>query len=127
VAGGRYGGSPSGGLPAVHRLAVELIDWLADTLSDTTAVPPEIAWSQGIALASVFQIIIGEVGRRTREGQIQVEIEPPRRARPLVQPFRTISPAVSGQCQVIRAAVEMIARERRRSRQQQTAVIHLPG
>jgi AcrR family transcriptional regulator len=64
--------------PAVHRLALELTDRLAAALaaaiSDTTAVPPQIARLQGIALAGVFQIIIGEAGRRTREGQSQAEI-----------------------------------------------------
>ncbi len=59
--------------PAVHRLALELTDRLAAALaaviSDTTAVPPEIARLQGTALASVFQFIISESGRRTREGQ----------------------------------------------------------
>ena len=47
---------------------------LAAALSDTTAVPPEIARLQGIALAGVFQIIISESGRRAREGQSQAEI-----------------------------------------------------
>ena len=64
--------------PAVHRLALELTDRLAAALaaaiSDTNAVPLEIATLQGIALASVFQIIISESGRRTREGQSQAEI-----------------------------------------------------
>jgi AcrR family transcriptional regulator len=64
--------------PAVHRLALELTDRLAGAvaraISDTSAVPPEIAWMQGIALAAVFQIIISESGRRTREGQSQAEI-----------------------------------------------------
>jgi AcrR family transcriptional regulator len=64
--------------PAVHRLALELTDRLAGVLaaaiSDTTAVPPQIARLQGIALAAVFQIIISEAGRRTREGQSQAEI-----------------------------------------------------
>jgi AcrR family transcriptional regulator len=64
--------------PAVHRLALELTDRLAGVLaaaiSDTTAVPPEIARLQGVALAAVFQIIISEAGRRTREGQSQAEI-----------------------------------------------------
>jgi AcrR family transcriptional regulator len=64
--------------PAVHRLALELTDRLAGVLaaavSDTTAVPPEIARLQGIALAAVFQIIISEAGWRTREGQSQAEI-----------------------------------------------------
>ena len=64
--------------PAVHRLALELIDRqaaaLAAAISDTTTVAPEIARLQGIALASVFQIIISEAGQRTREGQSQAEI-----------------------------------------------------
>jgi AcrR family transcriptional regulator len=64
--------------PAVHRLALELTDRLAGAvaraISDTSAVAPEIAWMQGIALAGVFQIIISESGRRTREGQSQAEI-----------------------------------------------------
>jgi AcrR family transcriptional regulator len=64
--------------PAVHRLALELADRLAAALasaiSDTSPVPPEIAAIQGIALAGVFQIIIREAGRRTREGQSQARI-----------------------------------------------------
>jgi AcrR family transcriptional regulator len=64
--------------PTVHRLALELTDRqaaaLASAISDTTAVPPEIATLQAIALAGVFQIIISEAGRRTREGQSQAEI-----------------------------------------------------
>ncbi len=59
--------------PTVHRLLLELIDRLAiaiaSAISDTSAVPPEIAKLQGIALASVFQIVISDAGRRTREGQ----------------------------------------------------------
>jgi AcrR family transcriptional regulator len=64
--------------PAVHRLALELTDRLAvalaEAISDTSAVPPEIARLQGIALAAVFQIIISEAGQRTRDGQSQAEI-----------------------------------------------------
>jgi AcrR family transcriptional regulator len=64
--------------PAVHRLALELADRqaaaLASAISDTSPVPPEIAALQGIALAGVFQIIISEAGRRTREGQSQARI-----------------------------------------------------
>jgi AcrR family transcriptional regulator len=64
--------------PAVHRLALELTDRqaaaLASAISDTTAVPPEVARLQGMALAAVFQIIISEAGQRTREGQSQAEI-----------------------------------------------------
>lgn len=64
--------------PAVHRLALELADRLAvslaDAISDTSAVPPEIARLQGIALAGAFQIIISEAGRRTVEGQSQARI-----------------------------------------------------
>jgi AcrR family transcriptional regulator len=64
--------------PAVRRLLLELADRqaaaLAGAVSDTTAVPPEVARLQGIALAAVFQIIISEAGQRTREGQSQAEI-----------------------------------------------------
>jgi AcrR family transcriptional regulator len=64
--------------PAVHRLVLELADRqaaaLTEVISDTTGVPPEVATLQGIALAGVFQIIISEAGRRTREGQSQPEI-----------------------------------------------------
>jgi AcrR family transcriptional regulator len=64
--------------PAVHRLALEMTDRqaaaLAAAIGDTTAVPPEIARMQGIALAGVYQIIISEAGRRTREGQSQARI-----------------------------------------------------
>lgn len=64
--------------PAVNRLALELIDRLATGLAAAIAadgtVPPEIARLQGIALAGVYQIIISESGRRTRDGQTQAEI-----------------------------------------------------
>ena len=64
--------------PAVNRLALESTDRqataLAAAISETTPVPPEIARLQGIALAGVFRIIISESGRRTREGQNQVDI-----------------------------------------------------
>jgi len=64
--------------PTVHRLVLELIDRLARVLaaaiSDTTAVSPEIARLQGIALAGVFELIISEAGRRTRDGQSQTRI-----------------------------------------------------
>ena len=64
--------------PAVHRLVLELADRqaaaLTEVISDSTGVPPEVARLQGIALAGVFQIIISEAGRRTREGQSQPEI-----------------------------------------------------
>jgi AcrR family transcriptional regulator len=64
--------------PTVHRLALESIDRqaaaLAGAISDTTDVSPEVARLQGIALAGVFQIIISEAGRRTRDGQSQAKI-----------------------------------------------------
>ena len=64
--------------PTVHRLALELSDRqataLATVIAETDAVAPEIAKLRGIALASVFQIIITEAGRRTREGQSQNQI-----------------------------------------------------
>jgi AcrR family transcriptional regulator len=64
--------------PTVHRLVLELTDRqaavLATAISDTTTVAPEVARLQGIVLAAVFQIIISEAGRRTRDGQSQAEI-----------------------------------------------------
>jgi AcrR family transcriptional regulator len=64
--------------PAVHRLVLELTDRqaaaLAAAISETTVVAPEVARLQGIALAAVFQIIISDAGRRTREGQSQEDI-----------------------------------------------------
>ena len=63
--------------PTVNRLALELTDRqanaLAAAISDTIPIAPEIARLQGIALAGVFQIIISESGRRTREGQAPAE------------------------------------------------------
>jgi len=64
--------------PTVHRLALEMIDRqaaaLAAAIGETSKVRPEIARLQGIALASVFQIIISEAGRRARAGQSQAKI-----------------------------------------------------
>jgi AcrR family transcriptional regulator len=64
--------------PTVHRLVLELTGRqaaaLATAISDTTAVAPEVARLQGIALAAVFQIIITDAGQRTRDGQSQAEI-----------------------------------------------------
>jgi AcrR family transcriptional regulator len=64
--------------PTVHRLVLELTDRqaaaLAAAIIDTTAVAPEVARLQGIALAAVFQIIISEAGQRTRDGQSQARI-----------------------------------------------------
>jgi hypothetical protein len=47
---------------------------LAAAIAETDTVAPEIARLRGIALAGVFQIIIAEAGRRTREGQSQDQI-----------------------------------------------------
>jgi AcrR family transcriptional regulator len=64
--------------PAVHRLALELIDRLAAALAaavrDTTAVSPEVARLQGIALAGVFEILISEAGRRAVDGESQAQV-----------------------------------------------------
>jgi AcrR family transcriptional regulator len=64
--------------PTVHRLSLEMADRQADAIAaainDTTPVPAEVATLQGIALASVFRIIITEAGRRTLRGQSQEQI-----------------------------------------------------
>src|SRR5580692_4513459 len=64
--------------PTVRRLSLEMSDRqasaLAAAIAETEAVAPQIAKLRGIALASVFQIIITEAGRRTLEGQSQDQI-----------------------------------------------------
>jgi AcrR family transcriptional regulator len=64
--------------PTVHRLALESTErhatGIAAAISDTTKVRPDIARLQGIALAGVFTIIVGEIGRRAMEGQSQARI-----------------------------------------------------
>ena len=64
--------------PAVHGLMLEVIDGqaaaIAQAIADTSDVRPEIARLQGIALGSVFHIIIEEAGERTRAGQSQARI-----------------------------------------------------
>ena len=64
--------------PTVHRLSLEMTDRQADAIasaiSDTTPVLTEVAKLQGIAIASVFQIIFSQAGRRTHEGRSQTEI-----------------------------------------------------
>jgi AcrR family transcriptional regulator len=64
--------------PTVHRIALGLIDRLAtalaDAMSETTAISPEVAKLHGIALAAVYQIIIGQAGERTREGQSPAQV-----------------------------------------------------
>ena len=64
--------------PTVHRLTLEMADRqasaVATAIAETDMVPPETAKLRGIALAGLFQIIITEAGRRTREGQSQDQI-----------------------------------------------------
>ena len=64
--------------PTVHRLALEMSNRqasaLATAIAETETVAPEVAKLRGIALAGIFQIIITEAGRRTREGQSQDQI-----------------------------------------------------
>jgi len=64
--------------PTVHRLTLEMADRqasaMATAIAETDMVPPETAKLRGIALAGLFQIIITEAGRRTREGQSQNQI-----------------------------------------------------
>lgn len=72
--------------PTVHRLALEMTDRqaaaLAVAIGENAMMRPEIAQLQGMALASVFQIIINEAGRRTKDGRTQARIA--RELRPLV-------------------------------------------
>jgi hypothetical protein len=61
--------------PAVRRLALDMTSRQAATIaaaiSDTSAVSPEVARLEGIALADVFQLISSDSGRRTLGGQSQ--------------------------------------------------------
>lgn len=64
--------------PTVHRLSLEMTDRQADAIAaairDTTPVGKEVAQLQGIALASVYQIIFSHAGQRTKERRPQTEI-----------------------------------------------------
>jgi AcrR family transcriptional regulator len=64
--------------PTIHRLVLELVERqaiaLASAISDTTDVAPEVAKLQGIALSSVFQIIIFEAGHRTQKGHSPTKV-----------------------------------------------------
>lgn len=64
--------------PTVHRLVLELSDRQAAALTAAIAesgtLAPEITRLHGIALASVFQIVITEAGRRTTAGDSQAKI-----------------------------------------------------
>jgi len=95
-------------IPQVPRWCWELADRQADALaaaiSDTTAVAPEVARLQGIALAAVFQIIIigcrparprrPEPGRDRRRASSGGG-EHPRRARPLAERLSAARAAVA--------------------------------
>jgi AcrR family transcriptional regulator len=64
--------------PTVHRLSLEMTDRQAgaigDAISDTTPVIPEVARLQGIAIASVYQLIFSHAGQRSHAGRSQTEI-----------------------------------------------------
>ena len=64
--------------PVVHRLSLEMADRQADAIataiSSTNAVSPEVAKLHGIAIASVFQMIISRAGQRTLDGLSQAAI-----------------------------------------------------
>jgi AcrR family transcriptional regulator len=72
--------------PAVHRLTLEMADRqanaVATAIADTTPVSAEVARLQAIAIAGVFQLLIGEAGRLTAAGRSQKEIA--KRLRPVV-------------------------------------------
>ena len=79
---------------------------VAAAITETESVAPEIARLRGIALAGVFQIIITEAGRRTRQGQSQDQIAAellashrsgPRRPRPLAHPRDEMSGEPAGE------------------------------
>lgn len=61
--------------PAVHRLALELVERQADAVAvairDSTQVPPEIAGLQAAAISSVFLLLIRQAGTLTVAGRSQ--------------------------------------------------------
>jgi hypothetical protein len=61
-------------LVTIRQMNSSVVTSAVVSSSDTSVVAPEIAKLQGIALASVFQIIISEAGWRTVEGQSQAKI-----------------------------------------------------
>jgi AcrR family transcriptional regulator len=73
--------------PTIHRLVLDLIDRLAIALAvaigDKSDVVPEVARLQGMALASVYQIIITEAGRRTQIGHSPTKVA--RELHPIVE------------------------------------------
>jgi AcrR family transcriptional regulator len=73
--------------PTVHRLSLEMTDRqagaIADAIIDTTPVIPEVAKLQGIAIASVYQLIFSHAGQRSLEGLSQTEIASD--LRPIIQ------------------------------------------
>jgi hypothetical protein len=56
------------------RGGLQVLEGGAHDLGESRGGAPEIARLRGIALAGIFQIIIAEAGRRTREGQSQDQI-----------------------------------------------------
>ena len=64
--------------PTVHRLSLEMTDRqavvIADAILESGRLAPAVARLQAIALASVFQIMFAECGRRARAGQPEREV-----------------------------------------------------
>lgn len=64
--------------PAVRRLVLELSERQADALTaaiaDSSDIAPEIARLQGLALSSVYRIVISEAGQRTVKRHSQARI-----------------------------------------------------
>jgi AcrR family transcriptional regulator len=64
--------------PTIHRLSLEMTDRQADAIAvaiaDTTPVLAEVAKLQGIALASIYQIIFSHAGQRSHQGRSQTQI-----------------------------------------------------
>ena len=60
----------------IHYLVCDggLADAIVAAISETNPVLTEVAKLQGIAIASVFQIILTHAGRGTYEGRSQTEI-----------------------------------------------------
>jgi AcrR family transcriptional regulator len=64
--------------PTVRRLSLEMADRqasaIAEAIRDTTPVTADLARLHGIAIAGVFQLLISDAGRLTKQGRSQSAI-----------------------------------------------------
>jgi hypothetical protein len=67
--------------------AAAIRDFILESVAGIRNIPPEVATLQGVAFAGVFQIIISEAGRRTREGQSQSQSQSQKKIADALRPI----------------------------------------